>query len=326
MIAADCSCGGHLMMALDERGRDQLQILVTGARGFLGSYLCSHLVRRGVKIRAASLRLTPWTSAEWQPALAGCQVVIHLAARVHVQRDLAADPLSAFRETNTVGTLKLAAEAARGNVKRFVFVSSAKVHGESSAPDRPFRYCDALNPADPYAQSKSEAETGLHELASRSGMETVIIRPPLVYGPRAKANFAALLRAVNLGIPLPLASVVDNRRSFVALDNLVDLLTTCIEHPAAANQTFLVSDGEDLSTAELLRRLGHAAGKPARLFPLPPSVLNVAGRLLGKEDIVQRLLGSLQLDITHTREVLGWLPPVSLDEGLRRAVAGALTP
>ena len=232
------------------------------------------------------------------------------------------NPLVEFRRVNVDGTLNLGRQAAAAGVRRFVFVSSIKVNGEDTPSGRRFSNGDAPTPQDPYGISKMEAEQGLRQIAADTGMEVVIVRPPLVYGPGVKANFAALMRAVQRGIPLPLTSVTHNRRSFVALDNLVDLLITCIDHPAAANQTFLVSDGEDLSTADLLRRLGSAMEKPARLFPVPPSLLQLGANLLGKGDMAQRLLGNLQVDISHTRQTLGWTPPVSVDEGLRRAVAG----
>jgi nucleoside-diphosphate-sugar epimerase len=272
-----------------------MRLLITGAGGFVGRTLCHQARSRGFEV---------------------------LAVRVHVMDDTSADPLAAFRQTNTAGTLNLARQAAAVNVRRFVFVSSVKVNGESTAKNLPFAATGAPAPQDPYGISKMEAEQGLRQIADETGMEVVIIRPPLVYGPGVKANFASLMRAVQRGIPLPLASVTHNRRSFVALDNLVDLLITCIDHPAAANQTFLVSDGEDLSTADLLRRLGQAMNKPARLFPVPPSLLQLGANLLGKGDMAQRLLGNLQVDISHTRNTLSWAPPISVDEGLRRAVAG----
>lgn len=248
--------------------------------------------------------------------------VIHLGARVHVLSESSQDPLLEFRRANVESTLNLARQAAAADVPRFVFVSSVKVNGECTAAGHPFTAGDDVAPQDPYGISKMEAELGLRQIADETGMEVVIIRPPLVYGPRVKANFASLMRAVQRGIPLPLASVTHNRRSFVALDNLVDLLITCIDHPAAANQTFLVSDGEDLSTADLLRRLGQAMEKPARLIPVPPSLLQLGANLLGKGDMAQRLLGNLQVDISHTRNTLNWRPPISVDEGLRRAAAG----
>jgi nucleoside-diphosphate-sugar epimerase len=234
--------------------------------------------------------------------------------------DDAVGPLTEFRRVNTDGTIRLAEQAQASGVKRFIFLSSVKVNGEES--DFAYRQADLPAPRDPYGQSKFEAEQSLRRMSVDTAMDVVVVRPPLVYGPGVKANFASLMRAVQRGIPLPLASVTDNRRSFVALDNLGDLLITCVDHPAAANQTFLVSDGEDLSTADLLHRLGEAMGKPARLFPVPPSLLQFGANLLGKGDMAQRLLGNLQVDISHTRNTLNWSPPISVDEGLRRAVAG----
>jgi len=261
-------------------------------------------------------------ATDWSRALNSCTAVTHLAARVHVMAERATNPLLEFRRVNVEGTLNLARQAAAAGVRRFLFVSSVKVNGEGTAESHPFNAADAPAPLDPYGISKMEAEQGLRQIANDTDMEVVIVRPPLIYGPGVKANFASLMHAVQRGIPLPLASVTHNRRSFVALDNLVDLLITCIDHPAAANQAFLVSDGEDLSTADLLHRLGEAMGKPARLFPVPPSLLQFSADLLGKGDMAQRLLGNLQVDISHTRNTLNWSPPISVDEGLRRAVAG----
>lgn len=300
--------------------------LLTGAQGFLGSRLASRLAATQRDFRGSSVRLGAHGLPDCSDELRDCTTVMHLAARVHIMDDPASDPLTAFREVNTAGTLNLARQAAASGVKRFVFVSSVKVLGEVTAPARPFLHDNPPAPLDPYGISKHEAEVGLREIAATTGMQVVIVRPPLVYGPGVKANFAAMMRAVRRGLPLPLASVTHNRRSLVALDNLVDLLITCIDHPAAANQTFLVSDGEDLSTADLLRRLGRAMGRPARLFPVPPALLQAGANLLGKGDVAQRLLGNLQVDISHTRETLGWTPPITVDEGLRRAVAGLRTP
>lgn len=313
-------------------------LLITGVSGFVGHALDHRLSRDGRVVNGTARR--PWQMSsggaaavanlradhDWSAMLANCLHVVHVAARVHVMDDRAADPLAAFREVNTAGTLRLAQQAAAAGVRRFVFVSSIKVSGERTLPGSAFRHDDAPTPEDPYGISKREAEDGLRDIAATTGMEVVIVRPPLVYGPGVKANFAAMMRAVQRGLPLPLASVTHNRRSFVALDNLVDLLITCIDHPAAANQTFLVSDGEDLSTTGLLRRLGTAMGRPTRLFPVPPAVLQAGANLLGKRDTAQRLLGNLQVDITHTRETLGWTPPISVDEGLRRAAAGLVAP
>lgn len=312
-----------------------MTVLITGGSGFIGQHVARALQTRSRPIRLASRRpRLPDTEPEvvslqgtgqrpedWRKSVDGCDSIVHLAARAHVLKEAAADPLAAFREANLQLTLACAQAAINAGVRRFIFVSSIGVHGNQT-DGKPFDVHDTLAPSSPYAQSKMEAELALQVLCKDKGMELVVLRPPLVYGPHAPGNFASLMRALQCGIPLPLGAVTANRRSFVALDNLVDLLITCIDHPAAANQTFLVSDGEDLSTAELLRRLGQAMGKPARLFPVPPSLLQFGANLLGKGDTAQRLLGSLQVDISHTRNTLNWNPPISVDEGLRRAVAG----
>jgi nucleoside-diphosphate-sugar epimerase len=314
-----------------------MTILVTGSTGLVGRALVHRLAQLADQpVRAASraVDIAPVPGVEHhtiQPLgphtdfgilLSGVQVVVHLAARVHVMQDRVADPLMAFREANTAGTLALAQQAADAGAKRFVFVSSIKVNGEQTEPGQAYRYDDRPAPQDPYGVSKREAEDGLRALGSATGLEVVIVRPPLVYGPGVKANFAALMRAVQRGLPLPLGSITDNRRSFVALDNLVDLLVACVDHPTAANQTFLVSDGEDLSTTELLRRLGRAMNRRQMLIHVPPALLYLGAALLGRRDQAQRLLGNLQIDIEHTRTTLGWAPPVSVDEGLRRAAEG----
>lgn len=303
-----------------------MNVLVTGAAGFVGARLISVLagmpgmsvrpaVRHPVASPAVAIgEMSPTTN--WTAALAGIDVVVHLAARVHVMHEAAADPLQSFLRTNTESTLHLARQAARAGVKRLVFLSSVKVNGEHTQPGHPFRTIDAPAPQDAYAISKHRAEVGLHEI---TGLEVVVIRPPLVYGPGVKANFAALLNAVARGVPLPLG-LVDNRRSLVALDNLVDLIVTCITHPGAAGQTFLVSDGEDLSTAELVRRLATAMQRRAYLLPVPVWTLKTAAALLGKRPQVQRLCDNLQVDIAATCQRLGWTPPLSVDEGLRRAL------
>jgi nucleoside-diphosphate-sugar epimerase len=234
--------------------------------------------------------------------------------------DTSENPLEAFREVNVRGTLNLAQQAAEAGVKRFIFISSIKVNGEFTGPGHPFTEADTPNPQDAYGVSKHEAEQGLCQIAAATGMEVVVIRPPLVYGPGVKANFASLMRAVKRGWPLPLGAI-HNQRSLVALDNLVDFIITCITHPQAANQTFLISDGEDLSTTDLVRRMAQVAGVPARLVPVPVWALEGAGRILGKGDAVQRLCGSLQIDSSKARKILCWEPKISLQEGLRRAVA-----
>jgi len=311
-----------------------MKVRVTGANGFVGLALLERLnVMSGLQVagsvrRAAGLAGTTvvevgdlTAQTDWSLALADADAVVHLAARVHVMQDTATDPLAAFRTVNVDGTLNLARQAAASGVKRFVFISSVKVNGESTEPGHAFSEADAPNPQDAYGQSKHEAEQGLRQIAYDTGIEVVIIRPPLAYGPRVKANFAALMRAVQRGWPLPLGAVY-NQRSLVALDNLVDLIVTCITHPQAANQTFLVSDGEDLSTPDLIRRMARAVNRPARLLPVPVWALKAGALLLGKGDAVQRLCGNLQVDISKSRTLLGWYPPISVNEGLRRAVSG----
>lgn len=309
-------------------------VLVSGATGFVGRALCSELLQREYGIRAVAryfsrpvdghYELVNISSIEattdWSSALHGIDAVVHLAARVHVMCDTATSPLTEFRRVNVEGTLQLARQAAVAGVRRFVYLSSIKVNGESTRLGQTFTFEDILAPQDPYGISKYEAEVGLRQLAKETDLEVVIIRPPLVYGPGVKANFLSMMRWLWCGIPLPLGAI-HNKRSLVALDNLVDLIVTCLNHPAAANQTFLVSDGEDLSTTELLRRMGDALGKPTRLIPMPVSWLQFGATMLGCHDMAQRLCESLQVDIAKTREVLGWTPPVSVDEGLRR-VAG----
>ena len=292
-------------------------------------------------------------NTDWTPALHNHNVdtIIHLAARVHVMHDTATDPLTEFRRTNTAATLNLAQQAAAAGVRRFLYLSSIKVNGEITALEQPFTAeetphslplseeelrdtavsCSSPDKGrlggvysiDPYAISKHEAEIGLRQIAAETGMEVIIIRPPLVYGAGVKGNFHSMMNWLHKGIPLPLGSI-HNQRSLVALPNLIDLITTCIDHPAAANQTFLVSDGEDLSTTQLLQRLSHALGKPTHLLPIPQSWLETALTLLGKHAIAQRLCGNLQIDISNTRELLGWNPPVSVDEALRQTAQAYL--
>jgi len=308
-------------------------ILVTGATGLVGSALVSRLSLGNLNIRAAIRRhdcqipngvgLTRVGDlnhdTDWSGALESVDVVVHLAARVHVMTDMASDPLTEFRLVNVAGTVNLARQAATIGVRRLIYVSSIGVNGNSTTLGQTFTADDEPHPHDPYSISKHEAEQGLHQLAAETGLEVVIIRPPLVYGPGAPGNFGRLVNILGKSLPLPLGSI-HNKRSLVALDNLVDLIVTCINHPGAANQTFLVSDGEDLSTTELLHRIGNALGKPSRLIPVPISLLEMGAVLLGRRDVTQRLCGSLQVDITKTKELLGWTPPISVDEGMRRIV------
>ncbi len=298
-------------------------ILVTGANGFMGKRLTEVLAKRGYPYRKATRGAFPEAvsvgtidgQTNWQTALTEVSVVVHLAARVHVMNDQAADPLVEFRRVNVEGTLNLARQAAAANVKRFIFISSIKVNGERTVLGQPFRADDTPAPLDPYGVSKQEAEEGLRALAQQTGMEIVIIRPPLVYGPGVKANFHSMMRWLSLGVPLPLG-MISNQRSLVSIENLIDLIITCSYHPAAVNQVFLVSDGEDLSTTELLRRMGKALAKPARLIPVPAVFLRLAAKLLGKGDVAQRLCESLQVDISKNKKMLEWSPPMSVDEGL----------
>ena len=308
------------------------RVLVTGANGFVGSALCERLTAQGTGVRAvirtgsSSRNRSPsvqvagvdgiHAGTDWSVALAGVTHVVHLAARVHVMQEVARDPLAAFRVVNTAGTVNLARQAVAAGVRRFVYVSTIKVNGERTS-GRPFRADDNPQPEDAYAQSKLEAEILLKETGHYSGIEVVIVRPPLVYGPGVKGNFLSMLRVLRRGWPLPLASC-SNRRSLVGLTNLVSLLEKCVTHPAAAGQVFLAADGEDLSTPELLSRVAHALGRKARLLPFPPAMLRLATRIAGREGIYERLCGSLQIDTGKTHELLGWAPPLSVDEELAR--------
>jgi nucleoside-diphosphate-sugar epimerase len=315
-----------------------LKALVTGGTGFVGNALCAHLTGRGFFVRSAG-RSKPvgersdavvvgdiGADTDWSTALEGVDQVVHLAARVHIDSDSSRDPLAEYRRVNVEGTRRLASMAAERGVRRFVFLSSAKVNGEVTRT--PCTEADPPRPEGAYAVSKWEAEQALTQLASESGMEWVILRPPLVYGPGVRANFLKLMRAVAAGIPLPFASI-DNRRSLLYLGNLVDAIRTCLAHPRARDRTFLVSDGDDLSTPGLTRRLAQALGMPARLLPMPVALLSLAGAMTGKGAAVDRLVGSLQLDTSAIRETLGWTPPFGVDQGLQetarwfRRVAGA---
>jgi nucleoside-diphosphate-sugar epimerase len=312
--------------------------LVTGANGFVGRALVERLREMGRFSISVVVRKDGWVFppgvavysgfdlaavTDWIPVLSGIECVVHLAARVHVIHDNATDTLEMFRKINVEGTLAVARQSAAAGVRRFVFISSIKVNGEGTACGHPYTPDDAPAPTDPYGISKCEAEFAVRQLAATTGMEVVIIRPTLVYGTGVKANFLSMMRWLNAGIPLPFGAT-KNKRSLVALGNLADLIVTCIDHPAAANQTFLVSDGEDLSTTQLLRGMGRALGKPARLLPVPVWMLQIGAALLGRRDLSQRLLGNLQVDISKTKNLLGWSPPLSLDEGLCLAAEGFL--
>lgn len=313
-----------------------MKILITGANGFVGRPLCAELLRREGHVRAA-MRTAKLPIAgvevaivggidgetDWGEALHGVDVVIHLAARVHVMSDTSNDPLTEFRRVNLHGTENLARQAVALGVKRMVYVSSIKVNGEATSGRKKFNEMDVSNPQDPYGVSKWEAEQALHQVAVETGLEVVIVRPPLVYGAGVKGNFAQMLKILTKGLPLPLASV-NNQRSLVYVENLVDFLILCATHPDAIGQTFLVGDGEDVSTSDLLRKLGIAMGYSAHLIPVPMFLLQAGALLLGKRDVAQRLCGSLQVDISKAQSLLGWKPPFSLDEGLSRTAQGYL--
>jgi nucleoside-diphosphate-sugar epimerase len=300
-------------------------VLVTGANGWVGHSLTVRGAVSMSRIIDASRNVVSVGNLDgnidWQHALSQCRVVVHTAARVHMMNDKVTDPLREYRRVNVDGSLNLARQAAQAGINRFIFVSSIKVNSEKTLPNQPFRADDSPAPQDPYGISKMEAGQGLRAIARETGVEIVIVRPPLVYGPNVKANFAALIRAVKRGVPLPLGAV-NNQRSLIGIDNLVDFLVTCIDHPLAANETFLVSDGHDVSVPELVRGLADARGVKAHLLPIPVSVLQFGAALLGKRDVINRLCENLQVDIDKTRKLLAWTPPISIYEGLRRAVQG----
>lgn len=302
-----------------------MKLILTGATGFVGKRILKKTSSFTVTVigRSKPESLTDFTffhanidaHSNYGPALSEGDVVIHSAARAHLMDDKSVDPLTAFREVNTLGTINLAKQAAQAGVKRFIFISSIKVNGEHTNRDKPFSADDKASPEDPYGLSKAEAEEQLKKLSKETGMEVVIIRPPLVYGPGVRANFAAMMRLAATGIPLPFGGIKENRRSLVSVYNLVDLIVTCVSHPNAANQTFLVSDDEDLSTATMLKELSMALGKSGRMFFLPVTLIELIGVIIGKSSIVDRFCGSLQVDISKTKQLLDWHPPISVKEG-----------
>lgn len=310
-----------------------MKILVTGANGFVGTVLCRELSEKVYNVKGAFRSIENFSKysdyieciavgevgpdTDWTDALDGVNSIIHLASRVHVMQDTSVNPLDEYRRINTKGTKRLAAMAAKSGVRKIIYLSTIKVNGEGGALS--YTELDTPAPEDPYGISKWEAEQALQKIAAETGLEVVIIRPPLVYGPGVKANFLSMLEFVKRGIPLPLASI-NNRRSLIYLGNLVDAIITCITHPKAVGQTYLVSDGNDVSTPELIRRVAADMGKPARLFPLPPVLIKFAGRLTGNSEAVDRLIGSLIVDSSKIRNELGWSPPYTMTDGLKETV------
>jgi len=309
-----------------------MKVLVSGANGFVGRALCLHLASIGQNVVPAVRRPCGMAGEcvvedefSWKDALTGCKSVVHLAGRAHVMQDREREPLQAFRAVNVEATVDLAYRAVEAGVRRFVFMSTIKVNGERTASGVSFRADDTPAPEDPYAISKWEAEQRLHAIAEDTGLEVVIIRPPLVYGPGAKGNFASLIRWANRGLPLPLGAV-HNRRSMIALDNLVSFTSLCADFHASPNvsgQVFLVSDGEDVSTTELMHRVARAYGYKSRLLPIPVGWMRFAARLVGQSALTDRLLGSLTIDDSNARELLGWRPQVSMDDQLRKMANAA---
>lgn len=308
------------------------RILVTGANGFVGRPLCEELVRQGYIVRAVMRDASQTQNTcevikvqdigpdtDWVVALSGVETIIHLAARAHIMNDAAADPLQEFRRVNVEGTRRLAYSAAAVGVKRLVYISSVKVNGESTSGNNKYVETDAPAPEDAYGISKYEAEQVLHHVAAETGLEVVILRPPLIYGANVKGNFAQMLRILRKGLPLPLGAV-NNLRSLLYVGNLVDALILCARHPAAKGQTYLVSDGEDVSTSDLLRMLADAMGRSIFLFSCPCFLLKAAGPLTGKSTQMTRLLGSLRVDSSKIRQELDWVPPSSLQQGLHATV------
>jgi nucleoside-diphosphate-sugar epimerase len=304
-----------------------MKVLVTGANGFVGRALCPRLAELGYEVVPVVRRqsnianeVIAHDATSWKTALNGCDSVIHLAARAHVMQDQERNPLQAFRASNVDTTIELAKRAVEAGISRFVFMSTIKVNGEETAPGCSFRPEDSTDPKDPYAISKWEAEQGLFEIAKRTGLEVVVIRPPLVYGPGVKGNFATLIKWVKIGVPLPFGSL-SNRRSMIGLDNLLSFTVLCADFARSTNakgQVFLISDGEDVSTAELLRSVAKAYGCKSRMFSVPVDLMRIATRCTGKSPLVDRLYGSLVVDDSKARQMLGWHPPSTIDEQLQK--------
>ena len=310
-----------------------MKLLLTGSTGFLGRALQKklddhllNLTSRGDEVKNLShfYKKNISSTENFSDCLNDVEVVIHTAARVHQMNDLSEDPQKEFMETNCFGTLNLARQAAEAGVRRFIFISSIKVNGEQSYPGRPFSFDDPRRAEDPYGISKAKAEEGLLKIAAETRLEVTIIRPPLVYGPNVKANFAALLKLASKNFPLPFGSI-NNKRSFVALDNLVNLIITCIDHPKAANQVFLVSDDNDVSTSKLFSIMVESYGKKAWLINVSPRFLRLIAKFIGKEEIIDRLCGDLRVDILHTKNTLDWTPVISLTEGIKICVPNSFS-
>lgn len=304
-------------------------VFITGATGFVGAALLQRLMKDEFPIIAAirsdehklplnipTVKFTDFDGSSLEHSLQGVDTVVHCAARVHVMHDTEVDPLVAFRKVNVAGTLKLARDAAAAGVRRFIFISSIKVNGEGTFPGAPYTADDIPAPSDPYGVSKMEAEQGLRKLGAATGMDIVIIRPVLVYGPGVKANFLNMMRWLDKGVPLPFGSI-HNARSLVAIDNLVDFIVKTIKHPNAANQTFLISDGEDLSTTQLLKRMAKALDSSAFLLPIPSVMISTTAKVIGKKSLSNRLCGSLQVNIEKSCDLLQWTPLVTVDEALK---------
>lgn len=308
-------------------------VLVTGSTGFIGSAVCSHLANNGNRVIRVARNKQQVESiislddiekfTEWHKSLSGVNTIVHLAGRANILKDKVPNSLEEFRRINSRATIKLGEEAALAGVKRLVYISSIHVNGNVTYY-KPFNADDIPCPLSNYARSKYEAEIGLRDIAYRTGLEVTIIRPPLVYGPNAPGNYGRLMRLVASGCPLPLGAITMNRRSFVSLDNLIDLIRVCTNHPSAANQTFLVSDGEDLSTADLLGRVAKALGKQPRLFPVTPVLLRFFANLFANKDVAHQLLDNLQINIEHTCITLSWRPPFSVDESINKSVINFL--
>ena len=309
------------------------KLLITGGTGFIGKAICENLKSYNylVNITSRNNHLKKQNglifhnigeidqNTKWIDVLDGVNCVIHCAAKTHLLKDLKKNSLFAFRKVNVEGTINLAKQAAACGVKRLIFLSSIKVNGEKTVESSMFKHNDISKPEDAYGISKWEAERGLWEISKQTGLEVVIIRAPLVYGRGVKGNLKRLIKLIKSGTPLPF-SLVKNKRSLIGIDNLVDIITRCIDHSNAAGKTFLVCDGEDLSTPDLLHFIASAMGRSARMFPLPISLLKLFGFVLRRQSDVDRLIGSLQIDNSFTKEILNWNPPVDVEEGIRRMV------